>query len=337
MPSQVIANDVLCAIGGIANIAFNSVCMTRLRISCVDPQLINTEQLRTIHGVLGVAYHESGALEIVFGPGKVQDINQALSQILLDARKITPSKRTDTSSYESVSEPSDNPYTTTQNDQKGGLDNNAVRASNNKKVGSDTTRLIETDEMTRLLHQVEQNRSSEDLATKTSIRENKDHTRAHTKARLLVINGPNINLLGICDTSLYGNENYQDLLTICQKSAKEAGFAQCSCFQSNHEGDLVEAIQDAYDAYDAIVINPGAYAHTSIALLDAAVAVGLPMVEVHISPLDKRETFRQHSYIRSACQESIVGMGCAGYRKAIFDLAAHLQLKAINSTDTDQH
>ena len=98
--------------------------------------------------------------------------------------------------------------------------------------------------------------------------------------KILVINGPNINMLGIREPKIYGSQSYQALLQLCQEAAKDAGFAECSCFQSNHEGDLVDAIQDAYGSYDGVVINPGAYTHTSIAILDAAKAVGLPMVEV---------------------------------------------------------
>nr|WP_275100663.1 type II 3-dehydroquinate dehydratase [Olsenella profusa] len=145
-------------------------------------------------------------------------------------------------------------------------------------------------------------------------------------ARVLVINGPNINMLGIREPDIYGHDSYQSLLRLCQTSATDAGFAGCTCFQSNHEGDLIDAIQDAYGSYAGIIINPGAYTHTSIALLDAAKAVGLPMIEIHISKVDEREEFRQVSYIRAACFETITGMGVDGYRKAMFDMAAHLGL-----------
>ena len=145
-------------------------------------------------------------------------------------------------------------------------------------------------------------------------------------ARVIVINGPNINMLGIREPKIYGSQSYQALLQLCQEAAKDAGFAECSCFQSNHEGDLVDAIQDAYGSYDGIVINPGAYTHTSIAILDAAKAVGLPMVEVHISKVDEREDFRQLSYIRAACFETVCGLGIEGYRKAIYDLAEKIGL-----------
>ena len=107
-------------------------------------------------------------------------------------------------------------------------------------------------------------------------------------ASVLVLNGPNINMLGIREPGIYGSESYTDLLQLCQDTAAEVGFDKCTCYQSNHEGDLVDAIQNAMGKYDGIVINPGAYTHTSIAILDAAKAVRLPIVEVHISKVEER-------------------------------------------------
>lgn len=131
-------------------------------------------------------------------------------------------------------------------------------------------------------------------------------------------------MLGIREPDLYGKADFSALLELCKEAAKEAGFTRCDCHQSNHAGDLVDAIQDAYGTYDGIVINPGAYTHTSIALLDALKAVSIPAVEVHISQVSEREEFRQVSYIRAACFETIAGLGIEGYRKAIHDLATHL-------------
>ena len=143
--------------------------------------------------------------------------------------------------------------------------------------------------------------------------------------RVLVINGPNINMLGIREPELYGTANYKALLKLCHDAAQEAGFEECSCMQSNHEGDLIDAIQNAYGSYAGIVINPGGYTHTSVALLDALKAVQLPTVEVHITDVDEREEFRRVSYVRLACFETISGMGIEGYRKAILDLAAYVR------------
>lgn len=134
--------------------------------------------------------------------------------------------------------------------------------------------------------------------------------------KILVINGPNLNMLGIREPQIYGQKTYKDLCALVKNYAKEKG-VRVSFFQSNHEGDLVTAIQKAYNKFDGIVINPGAYTHTSIALLDAVKSVGVPTVEVHISDLSSREDFRQISYIRSACIATVSGKGFDGYNEAI--------------------
>ena len=136
---------------------------------------------------------------------------------------------------------------------------------------------------------------------------------SNEKKSILVINGPNMNLLGIRQPEIYGNTDYVDLENLITAEAERLGVS-VSFFQSNHEGDLVDAIQQAYfDKVDGILINPGAYTHTSIALLDAVKSVGIPTVEVHISDPDAREEFRHVSYIRDACIGSIRGRGVQGY------------------------
>ena len=141
------------------------------------------------------------------------------------------------------------------------------------------------------------------------------------KKSILVINGPNMNLLGIRQPEIYGNTDYVDLENMISAEAEALGVG-VSFFQSNHEGDLVDAIQQAYfDKVDGILINPGAYTHTSIALLDAVKSVGIPTVEVHISDPDTREEFRHVSYIRAACVATIRGRGTQGYLEALRLLA----------------
>lgn len=137
--------------------------------------------------------------------------------------------------------------------------------------------------------------------------------------RILVLNGPNINMLGIREPGIYGKQGFADLLELLDKTAAAEGL-QIDQYQSNHEGDLVDKIQAAYGVYDGIVINPAAYTHTSIAILDALKAVGIPTVEVHISDVDKREDFRQISYAGLACVKTIKGHGIEGYREAILFL-----------------
>ena len=134
--------------------------------------------------------------------------------------------------------------------------------------------------------------------------------------KLLVINGPNLNMLGIREPGIYGTESYETLCQRVRDYADRRG-VEVELYQSNHEGDLVDKIQSAYGNTDGIVINPGAYTHTSVALLDAVKAVGIPTVEVHISDVSKREAFRQVSYIRAACVATISGHGLAGYTEAM--------------------
>ena len=138
--------------------------------------------------------------------------------------------------------------------------------------------------------------------------------------QIRVIHGPNINMLGKREPEIYGTAGYQELCAQIEGHAEKLGIG-VTILQSNHEGDLVDMIQDALGHADAIVINPGAYTHTSIAILDAALAVGLPMVEVHISDVTKREDFRQVSYIRQACEKTIIGHGINGYLEALSYLA----------------
>ncbi len=134
--------------------------------------------------------------------------------------------------------------------------------------------------------------------------------------KILVLNGPNLNLLGVREPGIYGDGSYADLIAMLQAYADENGIT-LDCRQTNHEGVLVDWIQEAMGKFDGIVINPGAYTHTSIALLDAVKAVRVPTVEVHISDVDSREAFRHVSYIGMACVATIKGQGLAGYVQAI--------------------
>lgn len=134
--------------------------------------------------------------------------------------------------------------------------------------------------------------------------------------KILVINGPNINMLGIREKDIYGAKTYAELVDFIKTSAKEAG-ASVECFQSNHEGEIVDKIQSAYGVFDGIVINPAAYTHTSVAILDAVKAVSLPTAEVHLTDPYTREDFRKISFVRAACVKTFKGMGFEGYKAAI--------------------
>ena len=141
---------------------------------------------------------------------------------------------------------------------------------------------------------------------------------------ILVINGPNLNLLGVREPDLYGKQDYAALVALVEETCAQEGM-EVEVFQSNHEGAIVDRIQAALGTADGIVINPAAYTHTSIAILDALKAVSIPAVEVHISDVDSRESFRQVSYAGMACVQTYMGLGLEGYRKAILFLKDYLQ------------
>jgi len=142
--------------------------------------------------------------------------------------------------------------------------------------------------------------------------------------KFLIINGPNINMLGIREPDIYGKEDYAALLRLCTETCESIG-VEAELFQSNHEGAIVDIIQDSYGKIDGIVINPAAYTHTSIAILDALKAVAIPAVEVHISDVSQREAFRQLSYAGMACIKTFMGLGLEGYRQAILYLKEYVE------------
>ncbi len=318
MDRDQIAQEVLAAVGGKANVTANDICMTRLRILTEDPSLVDTDQLSSARGVLGFVKRGANGIEVVFGPGKVEAVHEALVRLTgiegndeaFDEAATMPAPIHVHISHnplhsaavaQSVDEAEDEAEDPVENDDGDGDDDDAATV----------------DDLVSLLDDIEPADVEDDAVVADA---------PEGPLRVLVINGPNINMLGIREPDIYGHDSYRAMLSICHDAALEAGFADCTCFQSNHEGDLIDAIQDAYGTYAGIIINPGAYTHTSIAILDAAKAVGLPMIEVHISKLEDREDFRQVSYIRAACFETITGLGVEGYRKALFDMAAHLGL-----------
>lgn len=297
-----IAKEVLEAVGGKANVTGNDICMTRLRIKTEDPSLVDTDQLTATRGVLGIVQRGKGGIEVVFGPGKVEDVHEALADLTGIESSETGFNDDGPSRMDVI------------------VSSPAVEEIEDEHETMDADDVASVESLVSLLD------ADEKPAEKKPEASPVDSDEVVETASVLVLNGPNINMLGIREPGIYGSESYTDLLQLCQDTAAEVGFDKCTCYQSNHEGDLVDAIQDAMGKYDGIVINPGAYTHTSIAILDAAKAVRLPIVEVHISKVEEREEFRQVSYIRQACFETITGMGIAGYRKAILDLAEKLDL-----------
>ena len=321
------AKSVLTSVGGKDNVIANGLCMTRLRIAVANPTLVNRETLLATPGVLGIVSRGSNGLEVVFGPRAVRgvfesfvnltgleptiDIAAGAPQSASFNVHITPRAGEDSPSIDELA---------SAIDIAGGDDGRA-----GAKPSPDGATAGEEDEiavLADLLAGVDGNTGT-DASPSTEL-DDGEAGFSPDGPSLLVINGPNINMLGIREPDLYGKEDYAALLELCRSAAREAGFSSCECFQSNHEGDIVDRIQDAYGNVDGIVINPAAYTHTSVAILDALKAVSIPTVEVHISKVGEREDFRQVSYVRPACFETIMGMGIKGYEKAIFDLAERL-------------
>ena len=143
--------------------------------------------------------------------------------------------------------------------------------------------------------------------------------------KILVINGPNINMLGIREPEIYGSRTYGDLLLFIKKSAAEYGFT-AECFQSNSEGAIVDTIQNVYKKFDGFIINPAAYTHTSVAIPDALKAVGIPVIEVHLTDIDNREDYRRINYVRDACAATVTGKGFESYREAFAILREMLKI-----------
>lgn len=296
MDSNAIAHEILNAIGGSKNLIHNEVCMTRLRLSISDMTLIDYEQLSTATGVLGIVGKGANGLEVVFGPNLVNQVNNSLDQILEEPEVTSCSL-------------------------------------NEKHSASLPTHNEEVDELISLLAQkntIDQNKEDFDsLASDLDTDDFEDNYEDDLEApRLLIINGPNINMLGIREPEIYGKADYRTLIEACKTEAQSQGFSECVCYQSNHEGDLIDAIQDALGSYDGIIINPAAYTHTSVALLDTALAVQLPMIEVHLTDISTREDFRHISYIKDACFATVAGKGIDSYREAIQLMATYLRAEA---------
>ena len=302
MSDREIASAVLGCVGGAANVVANSLCMTRLRITVANPVAINRTSLDLVDGVLGTATRGTNGVEVVFGPKAVRGIFNEFSRLTGVSGDVDPQAgvRTHRSNLHVHISP-------------GRRKSYVAQAEAQEERTAKAASADDTLDLTRLLEDDIEDEVEEPEAEKPA-------------RRLLVINGPNLNMLGIREPALYGKEDYAALLELCKEAAKNAGFVDCRCFQSNHEGAIVDEIQDAFGIFDGLVINPGAYTHTSVAILDAVKAIDIPTIEVHISKVEEREDFRQVSYIRQACLETITGLGIEGYRVAINHMAEHLGL-----------
>ena len=313
-----VATSILAAIGGKGNVVSVMTCLTRLRLTLTDPSAVDADGLRGIRGVLGITTRGTSGIEVVLGPASIEGVSREFA--ILSGIELNESCNACANPLVIDSE--------SNHDEK--HDEEPAKSSRVERVVITPGR--------RMSYRAQQQAAiddkrleEEDLDALRAFLDNSSTKVSDSPAlkktegrSLLVINGPNINMLGIREPSIYGKADYAALVRTCKAAAAEAGFRDIKCYQSNHEGAIVDAIQAALGTYDGIVMNPAAYTHTSIAILDALKAVSLPCVEVHISHVETREDFRQVSYVRQACFETVTGMGIEGYRKAILDLAAHL-------------
>lgn len=307
MTYREIASAVIGCVGGVGNIVANALCMTRLRITVANPVLIKRDAIDEIDAVLGTAGRGANGIEVVFGPTTVRGVYKEFSSLTgLDSivEPIIGSRRPESNFSVHVT----TGRKRLADRQDGSADDSEAPAPKTLPDDSD-------DLLGRLAEFLDDDEAANPFFEQDE------------RPRLLIINGPTLNMLGVLETSIYGSVDYPTLLALCKQAAESEGFKECRCYQSNHEGDLIDTIEDAYGVFDGIIINPGGYAHSSGALLDALKAVSIPAIEVHISDTDAREDFRRDSYVSLGCMETIIGMGVEGYHLAIQHMAAYLRDK----------
>lgn len=365
MTHEEIAASVLACLGGKSNVQANALCMTRLRITIINPDIVDYSGLNDISGVLGTLKHGPYGIEVVCRPTLVQGIFDSFARLTGLKNEFEMTCTQDGAEGALPAQPDEQTLTASSKDaSKVSLEHAApLRVAEDisqtrfmqhesqtrfdphhvHKMTSEaeelTRMLLENDKKKSLnrIHTAQERRNRLSKGIHTSHSEDMRTQKASAQAssvrvpsqtllhKILILNGPNINMLGIREPAIYGQDSYAKLLNLCRSCAREEGFEECVCYQSNHEGDLVDAIQQAFRLYQGIVFNPGAYTHTSIALLDALEAVRIPTVEVHISKVSEREDFRQVSYVRAACVKTIIGHGIEGYAEAIRFLATYIK------------
>lgn len=320
-----IAAAVLAAVGGAENVASVTTCLTRLRLTLDERDDSDVEALRELRGVLGVMPRGDDGVDVVLGPSSIESVAREFSSLAgigLDGRPAAhPSPLSlDELGANSPAEKRSGEQAQTKTVQISPSRRSSYRAQQHAVLETGRLPREDLDALRTFLEGADTPRGEGTTSVQVTTRRAADDRAA----RVLVINGPNLNMLGVREPGIYGNQDYETLVRLCHQAGRETGFEEVRCFQSNHEGALVDEIQAALGSYDGIVINAAAYTHTSVAILDAVKAVGLPCIEVHISKVDEREDFRQVSYVRAACFETISGEGLEGYRHAIRDMASHL-------------
>jgi 3-dehydroquinate dehydratase-2 len=317
MSTDEMAAAVLECVGGISNVSAHSLCATRLRITLNDAEKVDRNALHAINGVLGIADRGMRSIEVIFGPNLVKRVYRSFVRL---AGTMTNSHVDDAAT------PSQGNFQVRITPELGGhstLHSSVGHAHETHAPADDEGDGDEPDafdEDTSALLELLGENADESFAPTLDA---SLPPQAADGACLMIVNGPNVNMLSGPKGS---QSDYSELLALCHKTAYELGFSWCECYQSNHEGDLVDVIQDAGGRIDALVINPSSLAPTSCALLDAIELVGIPCVEVQLLEDEQLPEYRRGSIVRHTCRESIRGKGIDGYREAITLLAGLLDL-----------
>lgn len=342
MDTYMTAEKILYYAGGKSNIESSMVCMTRLRLHVCDPNLVDRDSLNAIPYVLGVNLQGQDIIDVVFGPGVIDDLYRDFVMVCQSedpTHTFDPADCKDTARHNTLMQISPSRLRSYKAQAEARRLSSQSQATRERILQpqddiQDLCDLLEAVDglgeagdkagLQHFIHPEPQ--ESEPVEDQDKEMEDEREAQLVPEGpRLLVINGPNINMLGLREPSIYGDYSYAQLVKLCLDTAEDSGFVDCRCFQSNHEGDLVDEIQAAWKAYDAIVINPAAYTHTSIAILDALKVVRIPTIEVHLSDIDAREDFRHRSYITECALETIKGLSIQGYALAIEHIAYYLK------------
>ncbi len=295
MKYEDLAKSIIIAVGDKPNLESYQICMTRLRLYLKDMSLVNREELKALPHVLGIVNHGSNQLDVVLSFGVIQHLYNSMSAYMNDEQPLPEIPRLNAS---------ERPITPA-NRKSFRAQAKAQAQAHGEEEDSDI------DYLCSLLDEKNQAVSDEESP--------------QSDLKLMIINGPSFNFLGFRQKEIYGTETYSDLVQMCKATAHECGFNTCLCFQSNHEGEIVDKILSAYKNFDGIIINPAAFTHTSVAILDALLAVDIPFIEVHITDPKKREEFRHFSYYEHDALKTISGKGIQGYKEAIEYFAEYLK------------
>lgn len=314
-----IAQAVLAALGRRQNVLANTVCMERLRVTLRNPHLVDYDALNAVPSVLGTVVRGDNGLEVVFGPRMIDGVYHAflrLTGLEAGTDALFPMSRQESNLKVHINAPTSSVRTRTTAWGSSHLDDDDVDTLKGLFADDETSGVqqiahvdVELDTQTRTTANTlfdEQSNSEIDEDLDVSLED----------ARLLVLNGPNVNMLGIHDEQGKDAMDFSSILELCKQTASEAGFAQCVCLQSNHEGDLVDWIQDAWRSFDAIVINPMSYAPTSHTIRIAIEEAGIPCAQVCLDAADAT-----NSLLNESCAINVLDEGIKGYARAIRELA----------------